>query len=75
MVHNLASSLQNIGQKVNTILKCLSTGNLNSVLVRQPFDDGMSWTLDNEEQLEELEQLLKNDEKQFRSSLVSNHFV
>lgn len=50
MVDNQVSSLQNIEQKVDSILKCLSTGNLNSV-VTEPFDDGLTWPLENKNNL------------------------
>lgn len=68
MVDVMSTSLQNIEQKLDNYFINVSIGNLNTT---ESFDDGLSWPIEKEDQLEELEHKLQKDENHFKSSLVS----
>jgi len=58
----MSMSIQSLEKKIDDYFKCVSAENN---IISESFDDGLSWPIDNDEQLEVLEEKLKLDEKYF----------
>lgn len=71
---SIAATLQNIEQKIDGYFKYAATGNMSGI-TNDSFDDGILWPLENEEQLQELEQTLKNNDNNFNRCLVSSNLL
>lgn len=71
---SIAATLQNIEQKIDGYFKYAATGNMGGI-TNDSFDDGFLWPLENEEQLQELEQTLKNNDNNFNRCLVSSNLL